>query len=183
MESFKFNQMAMGVLGTIFVVMALSFLSEAIYHSDKPEQQGYAVEVADSGGSESAQEPAGPAFEPISAMLASADIDAGEKAAKRCAACHTFEQGGANKVGPALYDIVNRQIAGTEGFSYSGALKEYGAEKTWTYEELNGFLWNPKKFIKGTSMGFAGLKKVDDRANIVAYLRSLSGSPAPLPAQ
>lgn len=182
MDSFEFNKIAMAVLGTVFLVMGLTFLSEGIFHSEKPEQQGYAIEVAEKSDGDSKAD-TGPAFDPISAMLASADISAGEKVAKKCAACHTFDEGGANKVGPALYGIVNKPVAATDGFSYSAALKAYGEGKTWTYEELNGFIWAPKKFIKGTAMGFAGLKKVEDRANMVAYLRSLAGSPAPLPAE
>ena len=84
----------------------------------------------------------------------------GSKVAKKCAACHTFDEGGANKVGPALYGIVNKGMGATDGFGYSAALKAYGEGKTWTYEELNGFLWKPKTYIKGTGMGFPGLKKL-----------------------
>ncbi|MEM9277232.1 MAG: cytochrome c family protein [Pseudomonadota bacterium] len=189
MDSFEFNKVAMSVLGVVFIVMSVSFLSESIFHSELKKDEdgqyimGYAVEVeADASASEDA-EPAGPAFEPITAMLASADISSGEKIFKKCAACHTNEDGGGNKVGPALYNIVERPIASLSDFSYSSALKAYGDGKNWSYESLNGFLWKPKTYIKGTSMGFAGLKKVDERADLVAYLRSLSGSPAPLPAE
>jgi cytochrome c len=182
MDSFEFNKVSMAILGTVFIVMSLTFISDGLFHSEKPEQQGYAVEVAEADTSEEEAD-TGPAFEPISAMLASADVAAGEKVFKKCAACHTNVEGGANKVGPALYGIVERQIASVDGFSYSSALKAFGEGKTWTYEELNGFLWKPKTYVKGTSMGFGGLKKADDRAAIVAYLRSLAGSPAPLPAE
>ena len=183
MDSFEFNKFAMAILGTVFLVMCLTFISDSLFHSEKPEQQGYAVEVAEStgGGDEAAE--TGPAYEPINALLAGADLAQGQKVAKKCAACHTFEEGGADKVGPALYDIVNKSIASSGGFGYSAPMKEYAAGKTWTYEELNGFLWNPKKYLKGTAMGFPGLKKVGDRAAIVAYLRSLSANPAPLPAE
>jgi cytochrome c len=114
-------------------------------------------------------------------LLASADLAKGEKVGKKCVACHNFNEGGKNKVGPGLYDIVNRPIASVDGFGYSGALKTYAAEKTWTYEELNGFLYKPKAHVKGTSMGFAGLKKTADRANMIGYLRTLAASPAALP--
>ncbi len=182
MDSFEFNKYAMAILGIVFIVMSLNFVSDGIFHAVKPEQQGYVVEVAEAstGGDDA---PAGPAYDPIGTLLASADIGAGEKVAKKCAACHSFDAGGANKVGPALYDIVDRQMASVNGFSYSSALKAYGADKTWTYAELNGFLWKPKTHVKGTSMGFAGVKKTKDRAALVAYLRSLSDSPAPLPAE
>ena len=183
MDSFEFNKIAMSVLGIAFIVMSVTFLSDSIFHSEKPEQQGYAVEVADAGQSAGEEEEAGPAYDPINTLLASADVGAGEKVFKKCAACHTNEAGGANKVGPALYDIVERPIASADGFSYSGALKAYGEGKNWSYDSLNGFLWKPKTYIKGTSMGFGGLKKTADRANLIAYLRTLSASPAPLPAE
>lgn len=183
MDSFEFNKLAMAILGTVFLVMSLTFLSDAIFHPVVPETQGYAIEVADGGGSDSGTADTGPAYEPISALLAGADVAAGQKVAKKCAACHTFEEGGANKVGPNLYDIVNKPMASVDGFAYSAALKAYGEGKSWSYDELNGFLWNPKKYLKGTAMGFPGLKKVNDRASITAYLRSLSASPVPLPAE
>lgn len=183
MDSFEFNKIAMAVLGTVFIIMSLNFISGSLFHSDKPEQQGYAVDVAEASTGGDTQENSGPAYEPINAMLAGADIAAGEKVFKKCAACHTNVEGGPNKVGPALYGVVDRPIASADGFSYSGALKDYGNGKTWTYDELNGFLWKPKTYVKGTSMGFGGIKKVADRAALVAYLRSLSSSPAPLPAE
>jgi len=183
MDSFEFNKIAMAVLGTVFLVMGLNFAADGLFHSDSPEKKGYAIEVAEADtGSESAED-AGPAFDPVEPLLASADAAAGEKVFKKCAACHDASAGGANKVGPALYEVVNRNIASVGGFSYSGPLKAYGEGKQWTYEELNGFLWKPKAFIKGTSMGFGGVKKVEDRANLIAYLRGQAASPAELPAQ
>lgn len=184
MDTFEFNKFAMAVLGAVFFIMGLSIVTETIFHSEAPEKPGYLIEVAEntSSGNESGAD-AGPAYEPISAMLASADLAAGEKVAKKCLSCHSFDSGGKNKVGPALYGIVNRNLGTVDGFSYSAALKEFGAGKVWDYEALNGFLWNPKKYMKGTAMGFAGLKKVADRANIIAYLRSKADSPAPLPSE
>ena len=180
MDSFELNKVFMALLGTVFIVMSLSFLSDSLFASHAPEKAGYAIEVAEAstGGDDA---PTGPAYEPIEAMLASADAGAGEKVFKKCAACHTFDNGGANKVGPNLYGIVDKSIASVDGFGYSSALTEYGAGKSWTYEELNGFLFKPKKHVKGTAMGFAGLKKVKDRANLVGWLRLQSASPAPLP--
>lgn len=176
----NFNTIAMGFLFTVFVVLGLSFLSELAFHVDKPEVSGYQIEVTEV---ESASADAAPEEEAIGPLLASADVAAGEKLLKRCVACHSFEEGGANKVGPQLWDIVNREIGAVADFGYSGSLEEYAADKKWTYDELNGFLKKPSKWIKGTAMGFAGLKKIDDRANLIAYMRTLSSEPAPLPAE
>lgn len=183
MDSFEFNKIAMAVLGTAFLVMGLNFASDGLFHAENPEQKGYAIEVAEAETSSESQETSGPAFEPVEPLLASADVGAGEAIFKKCAACHDASAGGPNKVGPALYEVVNRNIASIDGFSYSGALKEYGAGKQWTYESLNGFLWKPKTYIKGTSMGFGGIKDVKDRADLIAYLRGQSANPAELPAQ
>lgn len=182
MDSFEWNKIFMSVLGIAFMVMSLNFLSEAIFHSEIPDEPGYAIEVADAGPAE-VEEDTGPAFEPVTALLASADVAAGEKGFKKCAACHTNVSGGANKVGPALYDVVERPIASVADFSYSAALRAYGEGKTWDFEALNGFLWKPKTYVKGTSMGFGGIRKVEDRADMIAYLRSLSDSPVPLPEE
>ncbi len=183
MDSFEFNKIAMGVLGTLFVLMSASFISESLFHSETPEKPGFVIEAGESGGQASEAKAEGPAYEPIAPLLADADIEAGAKVAKKCASCHTFEKGGKKKVGPNLYNIVAKAIAATDGFGYSAALKEFGAGKSWDYASLNGFLYKPKTFVKGTSMGFAGLKKTADRANLIAYLRSFADSPAPLPGE
>ncbi|MEM8794857.1 MAG: cytochrome c family protein [Pseudomonadota bacterium] len=175
----SFNTIAMGVLFALFVALGLNFLAEKAFYVKKPEVKGYKIEVADASG-EGADAPVEEA-KPIGVVLASADASAGEKVARRCVACHSFDEGGANKVGPALYDIVNRPMGNIDGFNYSSALVAYGEGKTWTYEELYGFLKKPGDWIDGTSMGFAGLNKQDDRANLIAYMRSLSPEPAPLP--
>lgn len=117
--------------------------------------------------------------EPILPLLASADIARGEKVAKACAACHTFDKGGKAKVGPNLWNIVNRPIGSVEGFSYSAGMASKGGE--WTEAVLGEYLWKPKAYVKGTKMSYAGIKKVDDRAAVVAWLRTLADTPAPLP--
>ena len=115
----------------------------------------------------------------LSALLANASAERGQKATRVCQACHSFEQGGPNKIGPDLWDVLGRGIASHEGFSYSGALSEKGG--TWDYENLNTFLSDPRGWAPGTKMAFAGIKKPEDRADVILYLRSLSDSPEPLP--
>jgi cytochrome c2 len=180
MDSFEFNKIAGAVLFAALVAFGLGILSDIIFEGHEAEAPGYVIEVAASGGEAAGGEAV--AEEPIAALMASADAGAGEGVAKKCAACHSFEKGGANKVGPALWNIVNRPVAAAEAFKYSDGLKTFAEGGTvWDYERLNGFLLAPKKFVSGTSMGFAGLKKPTERADIIAYLRSLADDPAPLP--
>jgi cytochrome c len=128
-----------------------------------------------------ARDMSGDAFAPA---VAAGDVAKGETFAKRCAACHTFESGGPNKVGPNLWGIVGRPVATHADFKYSDAMIEFsaGGSKIWTYDELNAYLENPKKHIPGNKMIFPGAKKEEDRANVIAYLRTLSDTPAPLPS-
>ena len=116
--------------------------------------------------------------ESIIELLAAADIDKGAKVFKKCSQCHVVEKDGANKIGPALWNIVNKDIGSKEDFKYSNAMTAF--EGDWTYEQLNSYLLNPKKYIEGTKMAFAGLKKSSDRANVILYLRSFSDNPAPI---
>ncbi|MBB2971993.1 cytochrome c [Mesorhizobium sp. RMAD-H1] len=181
MESSQSNKFIMAFLAAVFVVMSVSLLSDVIFDSPKPEKEGYAIQALEqpSGGGE--QE--APKAVPIATLLQTADPKKGEQVFKRCQACHTGEKGGPNKVGPDLWDIVNRPIASHPGFSYSAGMKEFAqTAKTWTFEHLNGFLTSPKTYVKGTAMGFAGDKNDSERADLIAYLRTLSDNPAPLPA-
>ncbi len=181
MDSFELNKMAGALLGTVFFVFSVGLMSDALFSKEAPEKPGYELIAAegDAPAGEAAAAPAAP--EPIAPLLAKADPVAGEAVFKKCGACHSGDKGGANKVGPNLWGIIGHPIAGHEGFNYSAAIKEFGAGKTWNYEELSSFVAKPKAYIKGTAMGFAGLAKAEDRANLIAYLRTLSDSPVPLP--
>ena len=182
MDSFENNKLAGAFLGVVFFVMTLGLATEALFHQEKVETPGFAIAAAESdapaeGGAEAPAELA-----PIGPLLASADVAAGELVFKKCAACHSWEEGGANKTGPNLWNIINRPVASHEGFAYSAAMREHASvDPIWTYEALNKFLHAPKKYVAGTAMGFAGLKKDQDIANLLAWSRTHSPSPAPLP--
>ncbi|OYR19810.1 c-type cytochrome [Brucella thiophenivorans] len=180
MNSTRTNKFIMAFLAAVFVVMTTSILSDTLFYSPAPEKPGFIIEAAEaSTGGEAA-----PAKEEVSiaVLMQSADAEKGANVFKRCAACHTAEKGGANKVGPHLWDVLDRPAASVEGFGYSAAMKEFGAAgNKWDYEHLNKFLTSPKGYIKGTAMGFAGDKKDNERADLIAFLRSLSDNPAPLP--
>lgn len=178
--SMEWNKIFGAVLLAGLIAMLSGFVSEVLVHPKKSEKNAYVVAIpegqsshADKGGGA----PTGPA--PIAPLLAKADTAAGQGTAKACAACHSFDKGGANKVGPNLFGIVGSPKGHAQGFGYSDALVKTGGQ--WTYEELNKFLSDPKAYAPGTKMTFAGLKKDNERANVIAYLRSLADSPQPLP--
>jgi cytochrome c len=181
MDSFELNKLAGGLLGAVFVVLSVGLVRDALFSNPAPEKPGFEIVVAEASanGADPTAAPAAP--EPITPLLATADAGAGATIFKKCASCHNVDKGGANKVGPNLWGVVGRPIGAHEGFNYSAAMKEFGAGKNWGYEALSAFLLKPKAYIKGTAMGFAGLSKTDERANLIAYLRSLSDSPVPLP--
>ncbi|MCA1438664.1 cytochrome c family protein [Ensifer sp. IC4062] len=180
----SYVNMGMGaLLGTVFVLMSVSIASEGIFHSEAPEKEGFAIVAEEPAGGEAETAGGEATSEPIAPLLAKADAAAGEAVFKKCASCHTVEKGGANKVGPNLWGIVNRPVASHEGFAYSAGMQTFseGGKVVWDYDHLSFFLEAPKKHVPGTAMGFAGLKKGDERANLIAWLREQADSPAPLP--
>ncbi len=181
MSGLEINKMIAAVLTAGIVASFAGFVSYLLIQPEMPAEHAYPVEGVMPAETETAEAPAAAAEpESVLPLLASADVAAGEKAVKKCTSCHTLDQGGANRVGPNLWNIVGRPIASAGGYSYSGDL-EGKAGENWTYENLDGFLYKPKDWAPGTKMSFAGLKKVKERADLIVYLRSLSASPAPLP--
>ena len=177
MDSFELNKIVGAVLGTCLFLLALNITAGAVFTPQKPAKAGFEVAVQESKPGE--QKAAPTPDEPIEKLLASASVDKGEASAKKCAACHTFGKGEPNRVGPNLYGVVGRARASVPGFNYSPAMKAKGGN--WTIEDLNAFLANPKGFVPGTSMGFAGLSRGSERADVIAYLNAKSDSPQPLP--
>ena len=180
MDSFEINKIVAAILMVALLIIGIGKLSDIIFHVEKPKTPGYAVEVEQAiatsveTGSKTIEEKID-----IAALMAIGDIVTGEKVFKKCAACHSIVKGGKNNIGPALYNVVGRQIGSVNDYKYSKALSGYGKE--WSFEELNGYLIKPAKWIKGTKMAFAGLRKEKDRASVIKYLNQNSDNPLPLP--
>ena len=179
MDSFEINKIVAAILMVALLVIGIGKLSGIVFHVEKPKVPGYIVEVSQVASSSNAETEAVVEKVDISALMAMGDAVSGEKVFKKCAACHSIAKGGKNKIGPALYNVVGRKVGDISDYKYSKALAAYGKE--WTFEELNGFLIKPAKWVKGTKMAYAGLRKEKDRASIIKYLNENSDNPLPLP--
>lgn len=178
MNSFELNKIAMGVLMALLFVIGLNNLSEVVFHEDPMEANAYPIDVAAVASADVADVAMeeGPS---IAELLQTADIEKGMSVFKKCAACHTPDNGGANKIGPNLWGIVGRELGSKADFNYSDAMATHGGE--WNYELLDRYLTRPKDEIPGNKMVFAGLKRGSERADVILYLRSLSDAPIDLP--
>lgn len=178
MNDLNFNKIFAALLVAGIAASLSGFIASKVYHHEKLEKNAYQIEgvASPEGGAPAAA--AKP--QPILDLIASADVAQGQKIAKVCTSCHSFDKGGPNGMGPDLYGVVGRAKGSHEGFAYSDGMKKKGGD--WTYEDLNHFLWKPKSYVDGTKMTFAGLKKPEERAAVIAWLRTLSDSPKAEPS-
>jgi cytochrome c len=179
MDSFELNKIIAAILMVGLLVIGLGKIADGVFHVKKPKNPGYQVKVESKLISKSPQTAEVVAKIDIAAIMALGDAESGKKIFKKCAACHSINKGGKNKIGPALYNVVGRAVGGVDDYKYSKTLASYGKE--WTFEELNGFLTKPSSYLKGTKMSYAGLRKEKDRASIIKYLNQNSDSPKLLP--
>ena len=180
MDSFEINKIVAAVLIVALLIIGIGKLSDVIFHVEKPKTPGYAVDIEQSAEVTAVSSTSTTEEKiDISALMAMGDLATGEKVFKKCAACHSIVKGGKNNIGPALYNVVGRKVGDVSDYKYSKALSEY--QKEWSFEELNGYLIKPAKWIKGTKMAFAGLRKEKDRASVILYLNQNSDNPLPLP--
>ena len=179
MDSFELNKIIAAILMVVLLIIGLGKIADGVFHVKKPKNPGYQVLVESQLTSGNSQATEVVEKIDIAAVMALGDIGSGEKIFKKCAACHSINKGGKNKIGPALYNVVGRVVGGVDNYKYSKTLASYGKE--WTFEELNGFLTKPSSYLKGTKMSYAGLRKEKDRASIIKYLNQNSDSPKLLP--
>ncbi len=163
----------------VLVVIGLCKIADGVFYVKKPKNPGYQVEIESQLTSNTSQTTEVVKKIDIATRMALGDVVSWKKIFKKCAACHSINKGGKNKIGPALYNVVGRTVGGVDDYKYSKTLASYG--KQWTFEELNGFLIKPSKYLKGTKMAYAGLRKEADRASIIKYLNQSGDSPTPLP--
>ena len=187
MSGLEVNKILAAIIMAMLIITLIGHAGDLIVNIDHDDHHGltekqetaYKIDVPDMGEGPSEVIKKVEIIEPISSLLINASVESGQKLFKKCGTCHNYEKGSANKVGPNLWNIINRPKASMDGFAYSKALTEIGGN--WTYENIAEFLYKPKKYAKGTKMNFVGLKKVDDRANLVLFLREQSDNPVSLP--
>ena len=176
MDSFEINKIITAVLLVVLLVFGIGKISDIIFEVKKPDIEGYKVEIS---SSDTTTQTNTESQVDVAALLALGDIEHGKKIFKKCASCHSINQDGGNKIGPKLWNVMFRTIGSITDYKYSKALSGY--KKEWSWEEMNGFLTKPAKWIKGNKMGFAGLKADKDRASVILYLNQNSDNPKPLP--
>ena len=176
MDSFEINKVLAAVLVVFLVVFGIGKISDIVFHVEKPNTSAYKVEFAEADGSATSTSVQ---TVDIAALLALGTVEHGQKVFKKCSACHSIKKGGRNNIGPALYNVLGRNMGALEDYKYSKALIAFG--KDWTFNEMNSFLIKPTSYIKGTKMAFAGLKKEKDRASVILYMNANSDSPLVLP--
>ena len=179
MDSFEVNKIIAAILLVALIIIGIGKISDVAFHVDKPEKSAYKVETLESSSVTETKTKEVVEKVDIAALLSLGDINHGEKVFKKCSACHLVNKGGDNKIGPALYGVLGRKVASIESYKYSKAMASY--DKKWTFEEMNGYLKKPQRYIKGTKMAFAGLRKEKDRASVILYLNKNSDNPLPLP--
>ena len=179
MDSFEINKIVAAILMVALLIIGIGKISDIVFHVEKPETPGYKVELDQAVSSSNLTAEVVEAKVDIAALMSMGDVASGEKIFKKCAACHSIKKGGKNNIGPALYNVVGRKVGAISDYKYSKAFLNY--DKTWTFEELNGYLLKPSKWIKGTKMAFAGLRKEKDRASVIKYLNQSSDNPKTLP--
>ena len=179
MDSFEINKIVAAILMVALLIIGIGKISDVIFYVEKPETPGYKVELDQSASDITLTADAVEVKVDIAALMSMGDIASGEKIFKKCAACHSIVKDGKNNIGPALYNVVGRKVGAVNDYKYSKALLNY--DKSWSFEELNGYLLKPSKWIKGTKMAFAGLRKEKDRASVIKYLNQNSDNPKQLP--
>jgi cytochrome c len=179
MDSFELNKIIAAILMVALLVIGLGKIADSVFHVEKPKNPGYQVEVESQLTSNTSQTVEVEEKVDIAAIMSLGDAESGEIIFKKCAACHSINKGGKNKIGPALYNVIGRTVGSVDDYKYSKTLASYG--KDWTFEELNGYLQKPASYLKGTKMSFAGLRKEKDRASVIKYLNQNSDSPKLLP--
>ena len=182
MSGFEINKILASIIVAIIIFVIIGLVGNFVVKINYDESQitAYKIDIPEASADSSTQKSANnEMIEAISLLLAGASLEQGEKIFKKCGACHNNKKDSKSKIGPNLWNLINRQKASVSGFAYSKALSDYGGK--WTFEELNEFLYKPKEYIKGTKMNFAGLKNIEDRADLILWLRQYSDNPVPLP--